>query len=395
MRFKYLDGLRGLAALIVIIDHFAISFFPAAVDADAQAHHSRIEPIIQHTPLHILVAGNFSVCVFFVLSGFVLSSKFLRTGERKVLINGAGKRYFRLAIPVLASVMLAWLLITTHAFHAEELAGITGSDWLHRFWREQPSWWQAIYHALIGVFVSGQSDKFNTVLWTMKTELVGSFLVFATLLAVGRWRWRALIYLALAIALIHTYYVAFIAGLAICDYHINGSQAGQRWLDRLWLPIAAVGIYLGSCPVGSTRGTPFEYLQGRLPIGLSVPTIAHIIGAIGLVVAVMHARPLQRWLTTKPMVWLGAASFSLYLTHFLIMGSFSSYLFTNLANNLSYTAAFLITLVPSFLLMLLAAHLFTKYIDEPAITFSSRLPKPAKFLRLPNRHFFQRRATRS
>lgn len=371
MRFRYLDGLRGLAALIVVLDHYAIGFFPAAVDVNAAAHYAGIEHWFQSTPLHILVGGNFSVCIFFVLSGFVLSAKFFRTRERGVVLASAAKRYLRLAVPVIASVMLAYLLISLHWFYNTQLAHQTGSLWLLRFWREQPSIWSALYHGSIGVFVGGASDAYNTVLWTMKVELIGSFLVFAVLLSLGKLRYRAVAYVLLCLLLVKTYYPAFILGIAICDYCHNGGGVIEKYLRRgWWLPLLVLSLYLGSSPVGDLRGTPFAHLTGLMPAGLSVATITHIIGGAGLVLAVVHATKLQQWLAAKPLQLLGVTSFALYLTHLLVMGSFSSFVFTKLSPAVGYGLGFVLMVIPSAMLIWFVARLFTRLVDQPAMRLS-------------------------
>lgn len=377
MRYRYLDGLRGLAALIVVVDHFAISFFPAAVDIDAPAHHAAaIESLIESTPLHLLVAGNFSVCIFFVLSGFVLSARFFKTKQRSVVVAYAIKRYWRLAVPVITSVMLAFLLIKLHVFSNNQLSYATGSAWLRRFWQTDPSFWQALYHGTIGVFISGKSDQFNTVLWTMKSELIGSFLVFIILYAVGKWRYRVLIYALLAILLFRTYYIAFLAGLVICDYYHTGSGRLQTWLQKgWWIPLVLISLYLGSSPVDGLRHTPFQYLTPLMPLGLSVAFVTHIVGAIGLVLAILYAPPLQRLLARKPMTYLGNLSFGLYLTHLFIIGSFSSLVFRSLLPHLSYGLSFVIMLIPSGLLIWLVAHLFMNYVDKSTIQLSTTFHK--------------------
>lgn len=373
MKFRYLDGLRGLAALIVVIDHFAISFFPAATDGSVHTTHGALEPVVQSTPLHLLVSGNFSVCIFFVLSGFVLSAKFFRTGERKVVFASAVKRYFRLALPVLACVMLAFLLMSTNAFFNVQASQLTGSNWLGMFWQFQPSFGAALYHATAGVFIKGSSD-YNTVLWTMKTELLGSFLVFATLLAAGKQRYRYLVYLALGLLLIKTYYVTFIYGVAICDYHYHGSQAVARFLHRgYWVPAILLCLFFGSSPVGTLRGTLFQYATGIMPAGMSVTTTTHVLGAIGLVFVIVNTPVLQHVLTSRPALYLGKVSFSLYLTHFLIIGSLSSYLFVKVAPIFGYRLGFVLMAAISGVIIWLTADLFTTYIDQPSIRLLSMI----------------------
>ena len=370
MRVRFLNGLRGIASLIVVFDHIAISFFPAAVDIDAPAHHSSLEWLVERTPLHLLVAGNFSVCIFFVLSGFVLSTKFFETKKNSVVVAMAIKRYFRLALSILASVLLAYGLIRLHLFKNVELSGQTGSLWLLRFWRTMPSFFGTLYHGLVGVFISGKSDEFNTVLWTMRLELIGSFMVFAVLLAFGKSRFRATLYILLGILLVKSYLVAFLAGVVLSDYYVSASGKGtlSRLLSKGWwvLPLV-VGLYLGSSPVDSLRSTPFQHLV--LPAGLAVAMTMHIVGAILLVGSLLYAKPIQRLLTRRSMVYLGDLSFGLYLTHIFILGTFASYLFVHFSS-LSYGVRFLVTIVPALLLMLGVAHLFTKYVDQQAIRLS-------------------------
>ena len=377
MRLRYLDGLRGLAAAVVI-DHYMISYFPAAVNIDAPAHHAGFEQVVERTPLHLLVAGNFAVCIFFVLSGFVLSTKFFTKHNRGDLLASATKRYGRLALPVAASVMVAFVLIKLHAFHNVTLEQQTGSLWLLRFWRSNPSFWGALYHGFAGVFTSGQSDAFNTVLWTMKIELMGSFLVIAVLLACGRWRYRAVVYALLGLIFFRSYYVTFVAGSALCDlFHWQaGSPALVKKLKKAlqkgwWLPLLLLSLYLGSCPVDRLSGTLFAYVH--LPFGMPVALTAHVLGAVGLTLAVLYAQPLQKFLARERLARFGDVSFSLYLTHLFVLGTFAAVAFTWLRPRTSYGWAFLLMIGPSLALTWLVAKLFMKYIDLKAIILTNAM----------------------
>ena len=395
MKFRYLDGLRGLAALIVVIDHFAISFFQGATDASIRPTHGPVEAAVQQTPLHILVSGNFSVCVFFILSGIVLSSKFFQTGNRTVVSASAIKRYPRLALPVLGCVLLAFLLMTVQAFANVPAAQITGSTWLAALWQFPPHFFNALYQGSIGVFIKGSSD-YNTVLWTMKIELIGSFLVFALLFAIGKARHRYLIYLALGLLLIKTYYLAFILGIALCDgYYHWGKPTKATWHWIVWVPLTVVSLLLASFPVGTLTGTWFAFAQGVLPAGASVATTTHILGAFGLILALLYTPTLQDVLTTKPMLYFGKISFALYLTHLYIVGSFSSYLFTKTEPVFGYGLGFMIMIIPSILLIWLVADLFNRLVDEPAIRSAGRLYRQFFQAKLEGRSSTRRAKTRT
>jgi peptidoglycan/LPS O-acetylase OafA/YrhL len=369
MKFAFLDGLRGLAAVIVVIDHFAISFFQRATDASIKlAHVPLLENAILQTPLHILVSGNFAVCIFFVLSGFVLSAKFFATRDRRVVAASAWRRYIRLELPIFASVLLSFLLMMSPLLYNQAAASVTGSSWLRDLWTIAPSLPDALYHATIGVFIDAKS-QYNTVLWTMQVELVGSFLVFALLFAVGRWRYRFWVYTALTVVLFHSYLLCFVAGVALCDWRTNRSTKLQL-AKRSWIPLLTISLLAGAVPVGLLAGTWFSVLPEWIGYGMDVPTRMHILGAILLVFVLIATPKLQQVLAVRPFRYLGRVSFGLYLTHLLVMGALSCWLFVLLEPLLGYLPAFTVTFAVSAAAMWVVAHYFTRFVDEPAIKLS-------------------------
>ena len=93
-KLKFLDGVRGLAALIVVIHHYILAFFPAMFFGNSKINHFAGEHEYSTSPLQLFYNGSFAVCIFFVLSGFVLSIKYLQTQDNKLLGEYALKRYF-------------------------------------------------------------------------------------------------------------------------------------------------------------------------------------------------------------------------------------------------------------------------------------------------------------
>ncbi len=371
MKFRYLDGLRGVAAFVVLLDHFAFALFPAAITGQGVARFG--EQWVHNTPLYVLVSGDYAVCIFFVLSGIVLSAKFFATGDGAFVVATATKRYLRLAIPVLGSVLLACALVKLGLMFNQPVGAAASSPWWQSFWMFAGSWRQALQEALIGVF-SNSLSVYNPPLWTIQMEFWGSFLVFMVLLAFAKLRNRWLIYGLLAVVFAKTYYLAFLLGVAMCDYHYSQPDGWvRRWLARgWWLPVLVGSLVLGSYPVVSTEGTMFAgwHLPG---FGYNLQVAAHVAGAFGLIAVLMAVRPLQWVLERRPTQFLGRVSFSLYLLHFLVLGSYASYLFTVLPAGWAYPWRALAVLLPTVVVALSAAYVYARLVDEPAIRFAGWL----------------------
>ena len=65
-KLHYLDGLRGIGALMVVLNHFMVSFYPAVFTGEPSQINSNvfIEQLIAKTPLNVIFSGNFAVCIF-------------------------------------------------------------------------------------------------------------------------------------------------------------------------------------------------------------------------------------------------------------------------------------------------------------------------------------------
>ncbi|GEC75563.1 hypothetical protein GCM10010213_17640 [Microbacterium maritypicum] len=97
-RFIALDGLRGVAAVMVVVYHFllATSLSDEYLRVlSGETSSSPVVGLIANTPLRYLVMGPEAVIVFFVLSGFVLVLPMLR-GSGLDLWNYFPRRLLRL-----------------------------------------------------------------------------------------------------------------------------------------------------------------------------------------------------------------------------------------------------------------------------------------------------------
>lgn len=369
-KINYLDGLRGIAAINVMIMHFFILLVPAVIYSDRMpSHFGGLEQLFSSTPLGLIGAGNFSVCIFFVLSGYVLTYKYFRTKDKKIIISGAVRRYVRLFVPVFAAIILAFLLASTGVFHYYiETVMISGNNNYANYWTFTPDIVDAVKQAIWGSFFAGE-DTYNPVLWTMTIEFYGSMLVFAMALLFGVQRTRWTFYLAAAVLFFNSYYFAFVIGMVLADT-FNSKTSVFKTDNKIILSILLIsGLFLGSYPVGTVTN---DSLYGFLNNGLfQTPKLTyHILGAGMIMYVLLNSRWLQNVFSSSVPVFLGKISYSLYLIHFLVISSFTCALFLFLHSVFQYGTAVFISCFLSVLLIIPLSYLFYKYVDMVGVRIS-------------------------
>ena len=377
-RVAYLDGLRGLAALLVVFFHSSEAFVPAiafGTDRGGIAHVFYATPI-----LNVWMQGNFMVCVFYALSGFALAYATLARGGAASAVSGLVRRYPRLAIPTTCATVLAFVMLKVKVLRVAKAAALSHSAWLAGAWHFQPSLHSAVREGAIGVFGSHGSG-YDPPLWTMHNELRGSLIVFAVMIFAPR-RWmRVVAYAALALLTFHSYLLGFVAGMAICELTLAYQQRGESLSRKhLWwiAPVGIVGLVLGSYPNPSPTMPRFydhllPHIYGSGPFAQQIGT--QVLGAILLLVAVVASLPVQRVLETRPLQFLGRISFALYLLHFLVLGSLGTATLVVLHGPLPYGVAAFAAFVVVVGVSTAGAWAFTLLVDEPATTQMKRAYK--------------------
>lgn len=310
-RIQSLDGLRGLAAFLVMNFHlFAMNpTFSNAYDQIERPTPGTAEWWFTYTPLHFIWAGPELVFLFFVLSGLVLARSSQSTNfEWKTYF---GKRLARLYLPVWVAVAFAWISIRLVS-RAED--GF-GSTWLAR--RNDHYSAESLRTDLFLIFGDG---KFTlSPLWSLKWEVFFSILLPVAVTLFYRNRRPML----LASSLLVVTFAGSVSGWGELRYLpmfglgviLAANWEGlQAWLQlRLNNPVAAGVFLVASISLFTARWWP---------LALGFPDSKQdwldafsLLGSLALVVVTPAFKVLNRVFSSKRMVFLGTISFSLYLTH--------------------------------------------------------------------------------
>jgi peptidoglycan/LPS O-acetylase OafA/YrhL len=297
-RLVGLDGIRGLAALYVVVNHVFLRAFPG-YPAD-------------HAPFWAawLIYGRFAVVVFIVLSGFSLALSPARHGWRLDAVSGFAQRRMRRILPpywaaLAFSLAVAWLIVPQPGHGVPDVTSVFANG------------------LLVQNVVLAHSP--NAAFWSMAVEAQLYIAFPLLLLLVRRWGGGAMV---AAVVLI-------VGAVGIVGPHVAHLDTFVVQSPPDLAALFAVGVLTAGIVGASTarRSWPWPRLAlaAVIPVLVviwwqgSVWTLDHLYWvdlSLGpaiacLLAALATGRParLVRVLDTRPVRGLGSCSYSLYLTH--------------------------------------------------------------------------------
>lgn len=418
----YLDGLRGLAAFLVYWQHHELWAHPIEEvhifeNAFGFEGHYRFAAL---PGVRILFnGGHFAVATFFIISGYVLSTKplsLIQSGEHTKLADNLGsalfRRWLRLYTPLIATTFL--YMLTWHVFGGLWIAGAKKQSNL----RDEVWWWYAELKNFSFIFNMGGEPwlSYNFHLWSIPVEMKGSIVVYTSLLAFSRATTKARLWCTVGLM----YYFMYICDGWYCSLFMMGmfladldllSAKGQlpRFFARLspykmfiYYHLLAVALYLGGIPAQSndlgilSRNRGWYYLSFLKPQAVfDYKWFYLFIAASCLVSAIPRIPWLRRLFETRFCQYLGRVSFSLYLVHGPVLWTIGDRIYTAVgwvgANGTAQAENIpqwvdrlplpkygpmgleLAFLLPHLILLPVTfwcAEMVTRFIDEPAVRFA-------------------------
>ncbi|KLW90874.1 hypothetical protein SP99_01076 [Enterobacter sp. BIDMC92] len=362
------EGIRGLACLLVIASHLSLILLPYLHGENPALIKGSFDALIYSYPVGFLYSGTSAVYIFFALSGFILTYACLtKDNVLNSCINMALKRYIRLMLPVLASVIICFIILS---FFENKTDGL---PWIKSYGvGAKLDFGSAIYNGVFGAIFLGD-NIYNWVTWTMKVEFYGSLLVFASLPFINSLSYKGLIAAIIAFLFMLCMpgkegygYSAFFFGVAI--FYMKDIRHGVSSLV-----LFMSGLYLAGY---HPRQPSYHLLSSMITFDMPGGSFQHyyffnMISGVLIVVSLLKSDCISFLVNNRVSVWLGKVSFSAYLIQmpvFYVVTTRVFYYLKSQGHSYAFNAvmAALITFVAVYLL----AYIFWWAIDARSIALS-------------------------
>lgn len=322
LHLDYLDGLRGLSALYVVLVHLI------GQNASRPDGGGRIGRFLVHD-FPILIWGTDAVCVFIVLSGYCLMLPVAKSGTGD--LRGGAWEYLRrrgrrILPPYYAALMLSLLLIALTPLRH----GI-GTEWDVAL----PVSLRAVltHVLLVHNLTSEEALKINAPLWSVATEWQIYFVFPLLFLPVWRRLGVAVLVVFGLVLGIAPHYVfhgrfdsampemlaLFALGMAAADISFSARALERGWREALpWGTFALVGVALVVSLSLRGAGWVAGHFVWVNPI-VGVTAACLLVHGTRQMEHAPRGRSLLRLLNSRTAVTLGAFSYSLYLIHWPLL----------------------------------------------------------------------------
>lgn len=390
-RIEYLDSLRGLASVTVVIHHILLVmplFFLAHQHYEMD---NELINVLSQSALHIFWAGHEAVMLFFVLSGFVLALPFLNQ-KKTIFSKYLIKRVCRIYIPYIVSIIISILLFVI--INPSSIDGM--SDHFNNQWSHDISTFSLISYILLLGF---DAFNINGVTWSLVHELRISILFPILMFYIIKLNWKKNLVLGIGISLslwailmifaskmnieiirmllvsfAETFYFAsfFIIGAVLAKY--RGQIISFVTPLKFLVKVLAFTIFI---ILYNIEWIFYEFGALKFNNSIVISKLATIIidftiviGVVLLFSLVLSSKKLQFLLNQRPLIALGKVSYSLYLIHIPVLLSIVHLFYSSIPKTI------LLPLV--FFSSILLAIIFYYLVEKPSIMLGKFLTKNVK-----------------
>ncbi|KAH8655875.1 acyltransferase family-domain-containing protein [Xylariales sp. PMI_506] len=402
---SYLNGIRGIACLVVLSYHIQLWYDHQKGNPYGAEPVEQNSYIMQLPILRLVYAGRAMVCIFFILSGFVLSFSSLRKMQTLLSPNSpssAGdlitglcsstlRRFIRLFGPMMVAAFLTSFVIWLYpdSFSGQwreestQLTDVMKSVMLRTEPFLNPFTWDNDYRPIGMVHF-----------WTLAAEYRGSMVVFLLCIMVSKMTTVARKLFVSMFALWALYWwrmdiCCFTLGVLLAELRHNPLSADlpvavakikvPMWLSCgfYWILFVSSLFILSWPDMGDQGFEPYATMSSITPDRWKnkdelTSWFYGTVGAFCLLFAVENLPSVQKVLSTGPMIYFGEISFSFYLLHWIGYCSVGEITRQYLQDTLGVSArnAYSAMVSVSLVVLIFAADIYWRTVDENSVRLS-------------------------
>ncbi|MEO5684466.1 MAG: acyltransferase [Chitinophagaceae bacterium] len=357
-RIPELDGLRGMAILLVLSFHY--------INNELIHSTGRLGKVLAK----LTSFGWVGVDLFFVLSGFLIGSILIRnTGSSRYFSSFYLRRMVRI-IPNYYLLLLIFLVILSVPFFKDNYF-LTGNNVI-------PQWsYFAMLHNFYMAYLENMGNTALSVTWSIGIE-EQFYIVFPLVVYFVNYKWLPVILVAAIVAacFLRMGYKSWIPAYVLLPCRMDALSFGAlvAWLNHYHdlqvlvkkyfrLLIAVIAADMAACM--------YLYLKYE-DLGPVKNSLFAIVFAIMLVFALTLK---ESWygkiLRSNILVRIGTISYSLYLFHYLILGLFH-HMIGNKQGVGIYNTTDLIIAVIAFIVSIIFSWVVFKFLETPMVNWGRR-----------------------
>lgn len=366
-RLYWIDGIKLFACFFVFFSHFQGFFFESC---KIDMGYSKVMDVFLSNPCNFLKNGNFWMCLFCVVSGYFASSK--KIENIKDLLSTIFKRYFRFFIPLLAANFFAFIVANTIGFYTQKYGVIFKNDWLMEYYNFKVTLW-IVVRASIKL-----TSELNSPLWMLRPLFFGTCAIYVINYLSYKTS-KKLVYIVslLCCGIIvfffpefhNTYLYSFVTCFGvlvriICDKKLL--KIDKWYINILFIMLTFLAPYWISVRL-------IDIIGGHITVASYITKYLNAIYAVILLLTINNMKNVKEVLEYRVFRMGQKLSFGIYVTHWIVISSFSLLLYERLSNQIQANMMFWMNFFITTVVVLVLSILFHVIIENYAMNMFFKL----------------------
>lgn len=364
---RFFSNFKGLLALLVILHHFVLLFFPELVNGIGESTMlpRGLALKIVNSPFNIFGwGGTFAVSLFFALSGFLITYSFYSKKESVLLGEKITKRFFTLFFPILISTLFGFLMGNI----------VFGNKLITGEYLVSPGYYLNLKYDVFGMLreilfgtIITNAATYNPPLWTMGIEFFGSLLTYILLFSFSNNRHKGFIYFPCLVLFFNQSYIYFIIGMILAEIFINNRDFFEKKVNVFCRIILFITIiYFSGYSYLNCNNELYSVLTKIFSLDIKVDSVnlIKIIDTTLVMIFILSSKLIKKILEFKIFEFFAKYSFEIYISHWPILYVIILIFVSKINIYTNYYVSTLFGLVLFLILTYLFAYVYKKYLSK-------------------------------